>query len=226
MKRKLLTTGKTATWARSVITGGLVSVAGALATAQGASSAEAPYDACTGEYTFVKSAATYEDFDFWPGEWQVIATESGELRGYDKIKVIHDGCVLFQEWHQMDDLFALNGSPNRLRGTSLTSIDATGHWRQLWTDNSGSNLLLTGGLEGDTMILRSEWIEVPTQAGGTVKVRNLWYWQPQEDGSIHNWGEQQRDSEEGPRTKYFDITYRRAVIGGPAFGLRTPPVTE
>lgn len=183
--------------------------------------AQEPFDACKGPFTFSQSTATYEDFDFWPGEWQVVATESGQLRGYDKIKVIHDGCVLFQEWHQMDDLFSLNGSPNRLRGTSLTGIDATGRWRQLWTDNSGSNMLLTGGMEDGVMILRSEWIEVPTRTGGRVKVRNLWYWQPQEDGSIHNWGEQQRGSETGPKSKYFDITYRRAVIGGPAFNLRT-----
>lgn len=192
-----------------------------------ATQAEEPYDACTGPFTFVESEATYEDFDFWPGEWQVIATESGELRGYDKIRVIHDGCVLKQEWHQMDDLFSLNGSPNRLRGTSLTGIDAKGRWRQLWTDNSGTNMVLTGGLdENGVMILRSEWIEVPTQNGGKVKVRNLWYWDPQDDGSIHNWGEQQRDSETGPRTKYFDITYRRAVKGGPAFGLRTVPLEK
>ena len=189
----------------------------------GAANAKEPYDACTGNFTFVETETTYEDFDFWPGEWQVVDSKSGELRGYDKIKMVHDGCVMLQEWHQMDDLFTAPDAPVRLRGMSLTSIDATGHWRQLWTDNSGSNILLTGGLdENGVMTLKSEWIEVPTQAGTKVKVRNLWYWDPQEDGTIHNWGEQQRDSETGPKSKYFDITYHRSVKGGPAFGLRTP----
>lgn len=192
----------------------------------GTAATEAPYEACKGPFTFVESTATYEDFDFWVGEWQVVTREGGELRGYDKIKTIHDGCVLFQEWHQMDDLFSLNGSPNRLRGTSLTGIDATGKWRQLWTDNVGSNMILTGGVEDGVMTLRSEWIEIPQENGAAVKVRNLWYWHPQEDGSIHNWGEQQRDSEDGPRRKYFDIVYRRAVIGGPTFNLRMPKPAE
>jgi hypothetical protein len=188
-----------------------------------AAASEEPYDACVGKFTFVESKATYEDFDFWTGEWQVVTTEGGELRSYDKIKMIHNGCVMLQEWHQMDDLFSNPEAPVRLRGTSLTGIDASGKWRQLWTDNSGSNMLLTGGLdENGVMTLKSEWIEVPTQNGAKVKVRNLWYWDPQEDGTIHNWGEQQRDSETGPKSKYFDITYHRAVKGGPAFNMRNP----
>ena len=201
------------------MTGKFVLAALAAAIGTGVCAQDAAYEACKGPFTFVESTATYEDFDFWVGEWQVLTREGGELRGFDKIKTIHDGCVLFQEWHQMDDLFAGNGSPHRLRGTSLTGIDATGKWRQLWTDNTGSNMVLTGGIEDGVMILRSEWIEVPQETGAPVRVRNIWYWQPQADGSIHNWGEQQRDSETGPRTQYFDITYRRAIVGGPAFGL-------
>lgn len=204
----------------------LLAVAASLAIGSPAGAAEEPFDACQGAFTFVESDASYEDFDFWLGEWQVVATETGELRGYDKIRMIHDGCVLKQEWHQMDDLFSLNASPNRLRGTSLTGIDAKGRWRQLWTDNTGTNMILTGGMEDGVMVLRSEWITVPTQSGNTVNVRNLWYWHPQDDGTIHNWGEQQRDSETGPKQKYFDITYRRAVKGGPKFNLRVPPAAE
>lgn len=204
----------------------VIALVASVAIGSCASAADEPFDACKGAFTFVESTASYEDFDFWLGEWQVVATESGELRGYDKIQMIHDGCVLKQEWHQMDDLFSLQASPNRLRGTSLTGIDAKGRWRQLWTDNSGTNMILTGGVEDGVMVLRSEWISVPTQNGSTVDVRNLWYWHPQEDGTIHNWGEQQRDSETGPKQKYFDITYRRAIKGGPAFNLRVPSPTE
>ena len=204
----------------------LMAFVAALALTGTAEAAEEPFDACTGAFTFVESDATFEDFDFWLGEWQVVATETGELRGYDKIRMIHDGCVMKQEWHQMDDLFSLNASPNRLRGTSLTGIDAKGRWRQLWTDNTGTNMILTGGIEDGVMVLRSEWITVPRPNGSTVDVRNLWYWHPQPDGMIHNWGEQQRDSETGPKQKYFDITYRRAIKGGPAFNLRVPPAAE
>lgn len=189
--------------------------------------AEQPYDACVGQFTSTETKATYEDFDFWIGEWQVVATETGELRGYDKIKMIHNGCVLQQEWHQMDDVFSNPNAPVRLRGTSLTGIDAQGRWRQLWTDNFGSNILLTGGLDNDgTMTLTSEWTEVPTQTGARVKIRNIWHWALQDDGSIHNWGERQRGSETGPKTKYYDITYHRSVIGGRVFGFRNPNPEE
>ncbi|WP_262694522.1 hypothetical protein [Kordiimonas aquimaris] len=181
------------------------------------------YDGCKGQFTFVDSDATYEDFDFWLGDWQVVATESGELRSVDDVKMTLDGCVIEQHWTQMDDLFSAQGSPNRLRGTSLTGIDATGKWRQVWTDTSGSNFVLTGGLDEDgVMVLTSEWITAKDQAGNPVDFRNIWHWKPMPDGTIHNWGFLQRDSEDGKKTKYFDITYHRSVKGGSSFVLKKP----
>lgn len=187
----------------------------------GMSSAAEDYDACKGEFTFTKTGATYEDFDFWLGEWQVFDTDTGQLRGYDVIEMVHDGCTLHQEWRQMDDSFSPKTSPTRLRGSSLTGIAANGKWRQLWTDNSGSNLLLTGGLdEGGVMALTSDWIYFKNQEGEDVQVRNILYWKPLEDGSVHNWGEQQRDSADGPKTKFYDIIYRNNSKGGLTFSKK------
>lgn len=193
-----------------------------LAAAAPALAADTPFDACQGPFTFVPSDATYEDFDFWVGTWQVIDTATGQLRGFDDIKYIADGCVLQQSWNQMDDLFQPTDSPMRLRGHTLTGIDAKGRWRQMWTDNTGSNIVLTGGLQADgTMQLVSEWIDVPSPSG-KQQVRYLWNWQPQADGTIHNWGSTQTGNETGPTSKYFDITYMPHKMGGPAFNLRVP----
>lgn len=179
------------------------------------------YDACKGAFTFVESTATYEDFDFWLGEWQVFDTNSGEMRGYDVIEMVHDGCTLHQEWRQMDNAFSSSTSPVRLRGSSLTGIDAKGEWRQLWTDNSGSNLLMSGGLDDEgTMVLTSEWISFTNKEGQDVSFRNILSWKPMEDGSVHNWGEQQTGGENGPKTVFYDITYRRNDKKGAIFTMQ------
>lgn len=185
--------------------------------------ADEPFDACKGPITFAETDATYEDFDFWLGDWQVVDTATKELRSFDDVEVVLDGCVIKQQWTQMDDLFAAPGSPRRLRGQSLTGVDPQGRWRQMWTDTSGTNFVLTGGLdENGVMVLSSEWIDTKDQKGNPVKVRNIWHWQPMPDGTIHNWGFFQRDSETGQKTKYFDITYHRSEKGGLSFVLREP----
>lgn len=193
-----------------------------LATSHAANAEEA-FDACQGKFTFAETNATFEDFDFWVGTWQVLDSASGQLRGFDDINYIADGCVLKQTWNQMDDLFSPASTPMRLQGHSLTGIDATGAWRQMWTDNNGGNIILTGGLQDDgSMVLISEWIETPSRSGGTQQIRYHWHWMPQDDGTIHNWGFAQTGSETGPMNKYFDIIYRRHIKGGPAFNLRVP----
>jgi len=192
-------------------------------TVPASAATEAPYDACKGPITFADSGATYEDFDFWLGDWQVVDTDTKELRSFDKVEIILDGCVIKQQWTQMDDLFASSSAPSRLRGTSLTSIDANGKWRQMWADSAGSNIVLTGGLNAEgAMVLTTEWGTVQDQQGNDVKVRNIWHWKPMPDGTIHNWGFIQRDSETGPKNKFYDITYHRSVKGGPAFVLKQP----
>ena len=58
---------------------------------------------CSGEPWWVDNGISFEDFDFWIGEWQVYDTASGEMRGFDDIEFVHDGCAVKQHWRQMDD---------------------------------------------------------------------------------------------------------------------------
>ena len=192
------------------------------AHAQPAADAEFQHP-CQGSPWWVETDAKFSDFNFWLGEWQVYDADSGELRGFDDIEKDLEGCVVKQHWRQMDDNFTQPGLPWRLQGNSLTGITADGQWRQIWTDNNGANLLFTGGVNADgVMALVSEWYNVPRKDGGTVRTRNFWYWAPQADGTIKNWGEFQSPDENAERRRYFNIVYRKSAVGSAAAQLRKP----
>lgn len=176
---------------------------------------------CRGQPWWADNGISFDDFDFWVGEWQVYDTATGEMRGFDDIEFVHDGCAVKQHWRQMDDLFTRPNLPWRLNGISLTGITWDGEWRQMWTDSNGGNMLLTGGNDDQgRMVLTSEW-QARKQADGSLgRVRFIWFWQPSDDGTIHNWGEYQQNDENNDRIQYFDITYRPNAVGRPSPRLR------
>ncbi len=89
------------------------------------------------------TAATYRQFDFWLGDWNVI-NAAGKPAGKNHVVSLFDGCGLQENWES-----AQGG-----RGTSLNVYDAvTGHWHQTWVDDHGGLLELNGGLEGGKMVL-------------------------------------------------------------------------
>jgi hypothetical protein len=176
---------------------------------------------CEGKPWWVDTDARFSDFDFWVGEWQVYDAASGELRGFDDVGKDLGGCILRQRWRQMDDNFSQAGLPWRLQGVSVTGLNADGVWRQLWTDNNGGNMLLTGGYDSKgEMVLTSEWYPTPNRSGAMVQARSIWHWAPQDDGTIKNWGYIQSPDENAEKRKYFDIVYRPNVIGSAAAKMR------
>ncbi|WDI31801.1 hypothetical protein PUV54_01195 [Hyphococcus flavus] len=177
---------------------------------------------CRGTPSWAQTDAQFSDFDFWVGEWHVYDTKSGELRGFDDIEKVLEGCVIKQHWRQMDDLFSAQGLPWRLQGNSLTGMGADGVWRQTWTDNHGAFMVLEGGLnDKGHMVLTSEWLTFPAQNGQLQTVRYIWNWDAADDGlTIHNWGYVQAGDENGEMRPYFDITYRKSVKGSAAAKIR------
>lgn len=182
-----------------------------------------PPPPCQGKVWWAESDAAYSDFDFWVGEWQVYERATDVLMGFDQITKAFNGCALSQHWRQMHDRYAAPGSTLRLQGGSHTALGADGRWHQTWIGNDGSNIPLSGGLNKDgVMVLESDWIEFTNRQGQAVKYRNRWHWAPQEDGSIHNWGQAQSGNPDKPEwVTVYDIVYRRNSTGGPTAQLST-----
>lgn len=84
--------------------------------------------------------------DFWVGDWEV-RTPDGKLAGRSRVEAILGGCVLLESWEGTG-----GGS-----GKSFNLFDrATGRWRQTWVDAQANQVDFTGGLEGPSMVYRSE----------------------------------------------------------------------
>lgn len=171
---------------------------------------------CEGGVWWTESDATRADFDFWVGEWMVIDKDSGLLMGLDMIEKIRGGCALRQNWRHMNDAYSIPGASWRMKGGGDSALGPDGKWHQTWIDNNGSHIKLKGGLDEDgVMVLQSGWIEFTDRAGNKRKNRHRWHWDPQEDGTIHNWGFMQTELPEASDwTKIYDVIYRRNEVGG------------
>jgi hypothetical protein len=121
----------------------------------------------------------FREFDFWVGEWDV-HTADGRLAGRNVIESSHRGCVLIENWT------GAGGST----GTSMNYYDAAaGEWVQVWTDASGSQITIRGGLTDAGMLLEGQIHYTAT--GTTAPFRGLWT--PQSDGRVRQFFEQSND---------------------------------
>ena len=115
-------------------------------------------------------SAESRQFDFWLGTWEVTANNSPA--GKNKIEKIQDGCVIRETWVSAKGGFT---------GTSYNYYDAqSGLWNQLWLDNQGGSLKLSGGLNETKMVLSSGPQE-NEEGSSTV---NRITWTPNDDGTV------------------------------------------
>jgi hypothetical protein len=139
------------------------------------------------------AAAEHRQFDFWIGEWRVRGADGREA-GTNRIESILGGCALYESW----------AGTGPSRGHSFTVYDPGARkWHQTWVDNSGTLLLLAGGLVNGEMILEGD----RTLANGTVLLERI-TWSPNPDGTVRqHW---QRSTDTGMRWQtVFDGLYRR-----------------
>jgi hypothetical protein len=109
----------------------------------------------------------HRQFDFWLGSWEVTDT-TGKVVGSNEITRVANGCALQEYWR----------SASGPTGTSLNFYDpATGQWHQFWA-GLGVYLRLSGGIEGDRMVLSGE----RQSERGPVVDRVTWV--PGEDGTV------------------------------------------
>ena len=108
--------------------------------------------------------AAFRQFDFWIGEWRVQKPD-GTFAGTNKIDKEYGGCVIHEHY--------LTG--RGYSGESLNIYDASRKvWHQSWVDNTGTLLLLEGGLKGKNMVLEDHANRITWTPNADGSVRQLW----------------------------------------------------
>jgi hypothetical protein len=110
------------------------------------------------------SAPAYRQFDFFAGDWDTYDVQAPDkVVARNTVKVILDGCVIHEDYHQDDGL----------HGESYSLYDAARKvWHQSWVTNHGDLLLLDGGMQGDRMVFKG----IERKAGKPdALVRAVWY---------------------------------------------------
>lgn len=137
-------------------------------------------------------------FDFWVGEWDVHGPK-GNLAGSNTITSEHGSCVLVEDYH----------TPSGFTGMSINYLDhATGEWVQIWSDNSGSQINIRGGMTDDGMLMVGTIHYIST--GATEKFRALWTLL--DDGRVRQFFEQ-FDKESQEWKTWFEGFYTRKSAG-------------
>ena len=140
-------------------------------------------------------APEHRQFDFWVGEWTVMAGE--EVAGTNSVRMLHGGCVLQENWQGTGE--------GGISGSSFNIYDRTsGRWHQTWVDASGTLLLLDGGLVDGVMELSGQRA-TPDGAGTALhRIR----FTPNEDGTVRQLWEASSDAGASWST-LFDGLYTR-----------------
>ena len=138
-------------------------------------------------------APEHRQFDFWLGSFQV-RTADDQLAGHNVIETTLSGCAVTEHWK------GARGS----EGRSINFYDRSdGLWHQVWIDDAGQALNLSGGLEDGSMVLAGE-----TRGGDGAVTRQRITWTPLEDGRVRQHWEASKDGSERWQT-VFDGYYSR-----------------
>ncbi len=148
------------------------------------------------------SAPEISQFNFWIGEWKLTWNDS--LHGSNKIEKIYGNCTLQENFEDPKTGFS---------GKSWTVYNANyKHWQQTWVDNQGGYIHLTGGMQGDSMVLTTAEQKVPPAISSTGKILNrMVFYNIKKDSFDWSW-ESSTDSGKTWNPKW-QIRYVRAANG-------------
>ena len=178
---------------RLALLAGACALAPALARAQGAAPAPAPAIADT-----VCAKPSFSRFDFWAGEW-VVRDTLGNVIGHSSVTRDVGGCALHEHWRS-----AKGGGV----GESFTAWSPfDGKWHQLYVGNGGYILSMTGGFEGDRLVM--ELAPRPSQRDPAVQIRERWSWTPIDASHVRQTAAISTDGGTTWKTQ-FDGVYERA----------------
>jgi len=85
----------------------------------------------------------FQQFAFWVGKWS-IRQDGAPGVATDSVKRLGNGIALLEKYR----------APDGSTGTSVTVFDVqTGQWTQTWSDSGGGYIQITGGIQGDRVVL-------------------------------------------------------------------------
>jgi tetratricopeptide (TPR) repeat protein len=135
-------------------------------------------------------------FDFWVGDWDVMATRDGAPAGTSHIERILGDCVIWENWSSLGSSYS---------GKSYNTYNANlKRWEQFWVDNVGGMVHFYGGLKDGIMDFYTD--DVP-QADGTKLRRHLQFFNLGKD-KLRQFSQKSTDGGKTWTVEY-DLTYKR-----------------
>ena len=104
----------------------------------------------------------FTQFDFWIGDWNL--TYNDTLHATNHIEKIMGGCTVQENFHDPNTNF--NGKSWSVYNKNYNQ------WQQTWVDDQGGYIALTGGIQGDSMVLTTAEKTVPANISPTGKMIN------------------------------------------------------
>jgi hypothetical protein len=137
-------------------------------------------------------APEHHQFDFWIGDWNVTAQD--KPAGTNQITAILNGCVLHEHW----------AGTKGFKGESFNYYDRTeGTWNQVWVDQGGNALRLSGHFANGVMELAGDG----RQPDGKP-IRQRIRWSRNADGSVRQLWDSSTDGGKSWQVQ-FDGVYRK-----------------
>ena len=107
-------------------------------------------------------ATENHQFDFWVGEWNVVATRDGVSAGSSRIEKILNDCVIQENWTSANPPY--QGKSYNTYNTSLK------RWEQFWVDNAQGMIHFYGNVRNGVM---DYWTDELPQPDGRKLKRHL-----------------------------------------------------
>ncbi len=142
-------------------------------------------------------SAENRQFDFWLGEWNVVATQGETPTGTSKIELILGDCVVQENWTSSGNL-GYTGKSYNIYNQSLK------RWEQYWVDSVGGNIFFYGGLKDGVM---DYWTDAIPQPDGSKLKRHLQFFKVGPD-TVRQFSQGSTDDGKTWHVEY-DFTYNR-----------------
>src|SRR6476469_9891532 len=108
------------------------------------------------------SAPESKQFDFWLGDWAI--TYGDTMHATNHVEKMMNGCTVQENFNDLH---------NNYTGKSWSVYNVNyKQWQQTWVDDQGGYIALTGGMQGDSMVLATAERSVPVKISSTGKMLN------------------------------------------------------